>query len=82
MNTAITLLATATTLSLCIAGDAQNAPASQGTDPFIEAVEAMKHSVAPLVCVAVNRGESKILDRRGTAFFLSTSGEFMTAAHV
>jgi hypothetical protein len=82
MNTAITILATATTLSLCIAGDAQNTPATQEIDPFIEAVEAMKHSVAPLVCVAVNSAESKILDRRGTAFFLSTSGEFMTAAHV
>ena len=82
MNTAITILATATTLSLCIAGDAQNTPATQEIDPFIEAVEAMKHSVAPLVCIAVNGAESKILDRRSTAFFLSTSGEFMTAVHV
>ena len=47
MNTAITILATATTLSLCIAGDGQDAPATQAIDPFIEAVKAMKHSVAP-----------------------------------
>jgi hypothetical protein len=70
MNTAITILATATTLSLCIVSDGQNAPATQAIDPFVGTVEAMKHSVAPLVCVAVNGAESKILDRRGTAFFL------------
>jgi V8-like Glu-specific endopeptidase len=42
----------------------------------------MKHSLAPLVCVAVNGADSNLLSRRGTAFFLSTSGEFITAAHV
>jgi hypothetical protein len=51
-------------------------------DPFIEIVETMKHSVAPLACVAVNGAESKLLARRGTAFFVSTAGAFMTAAHV
>ena len=82
MKRAIRILATATTLSLCMAPGGQDTPANQAIDPFIGAVETMKHSVAPLVCIAVNGAESKILDRRSTAFFLSTSGEFMTAVHV
>ena len=80
MNIAITILATATTLSLSTAG--QNAPVVSAMDPFIGIVETMKHSVAPLACVAVSGTESKFLARRGTAFFISTAGEFMTAAHV
>jgi len=81
MNTAITILATATTLSLCTADNGQNTSTNFG-DRFIGPVETMKHGVAPLACVSVNGMESKLLDRRGTAFFLSTSGEFITAAHV
>jgi hypothetical protein len=81
MNTAITILATATTLSLCTADNGQNASTNFG-DRFIGTVETMKHAVAPLACVFVNGMESKLLARRGTAFFLSTAGEFMTAAHV
>ena len=82
MKIAIRILATATTLFFSIAADGQNAPATQAIDPFIGAVEAMKHSVAPIACVAVKGAESKLLARWGTAFFLSTTGEFMTAAHV
>jgi hypothetical protein len=78
----VRILATATMLSLSMPGGGKDAPATQAIDPFIGAVQTMKHSVAPLVCVAVNHAESKLLGRRGTAFFVSTSGEFMTAAHV
>ena len=82
MKIAIRILATATTLSLCMVGGAQDAQATQAIDPFIGAVETMKHSVAPITCLAVKGAESKLLARWGTAFFLSTTGEFMTAAHV
>ena len=82
MKIAIRILATATMLSLSRPGGGKDAPVTQAIDPFIGAVQAIKHSVAPLVCVVVNHAESKLLSRRGTAFFLSTSGEFITAAHV
>ena len=82
MNTAIIFLSAATTLSPCMARGGQDAPANRAIDPFIGAVERMKHSVVPLACVSVNGADSKLLGRLGTAFFLSTSGEFMTAAHV
>src|SRR5215831_4638599 len=82
MNSAITILAAATALSVCTAGSGQNGSVVGAIDPFIGAVETMKHSVAPVTCVVVNGGESKLLARRGTAFFVSTAGEFITAAHV
>jgi hypothetical protein len=82
MKRPITILATATTLSVCTAGAGQNTSVVGAIDPFTGIVETMKHSVAPLACVAANGRESKLLARRGTAFFVSTVGEFMTAAHV
>jgi S1-C subfamily serine protease len=56
----------------------QNAPA----DPFIGAIENMKRSVAPLVCLDANGAHAKMLERAGTAFFVSGTGDFLTAAHV
>ena len=82
MNAAITILATAATLPLCTAADGHNTSGGSAIDPFIRAVEAMKYSVTPLACIAVNGAESKLLARSGTAFFISAAGEFMTAAHV
>ena len=51
-------------------------------DPFIGSIEVMKHSVATVACMVVNDVESKILTRRGSAFFISVSGDFVTAGHV
>ena len=42
----------------------------------------MKRSVAPVVCLSVKGEKSTIVDRLGSAFFISTAGEFLTAAHV
>ena len=81
MKTVIAILA-AMTMSLCTAGNGQNVLATSATDPFIGAVETMKQSVASLDCIAANGAESKILERVGTAFFISRAGDFLTAAHV
>src|SRR5438067_1358318 len=67
---------------LCPAGSAQNVSAIAAIDPFIGAIETMKRSVVPLVCVAMNGTRPKILQRTGTAFFVSGAGDFVTAAHV
>ena len=45
-------------------------------DPFIGSIEVMKHSVATVACMVVNDVESKILTRRGSAFFISVSGDW------
>jgi len=42
----------------------------------------MKHSVAPVVCLDQDGPTANIREREGTAFFISPSGEFLTAAHV
>jgi len=78
----VTTILAVSTASLCIAGNGQPARPISAIDPFVAAVETMKHSVAPLVCVSGNSAEAKLLDRRGTAFFLSAKGVFLTAAHV
>ena len=57
-----------------------NLPA--GGDPFLAAIETAKRSVASLDCLSVSGSESKILERVGSAFLLSGSGDFLTAAHV
>ena len=80
MKTAIPIF-TAAMAVFCQAGSGQNAPAP-AADRFIETIETMKHSVAPLVCLAVNDDRAKILKRPGSAFFISDAGEFLTAAHV
>jgi hypothetical protein len=66
----------------CPIGSAQKVPPTFRVDPFIPAIEKMKHAVASLDCLAVSGAESKILERMGTAFFISDKGDFLTAAHV
>src|ERR1041384_2864627 len=51
-------------------------------DVFIPTIETMKHSVAPVVCLDQDGPTANIREREGTAFFISPSGEFLTAAHV
>ena len=51
-------------------------------DPFIATIAAMKHSVAPVVCVEVKEGNARFLEVEGSALFISQGGEFVTAAHV
>jgi hypothetical protein len=63
-------------------GVAQKSPPTLPADPFISAIEKIKHAVASLDCLAVSGAESKILERMGTAFLVSSSGDFLTAAHV
>ena len=49
-------------------------------DPLIATVESMKHSVARLLCYS--RLQSPTPTSLGSAFFISSSGTFLTAAHV
>ena len=51
-------------------------------DPFIPTIEALKHSVAPIVCLERRGSQTVISDIKGSAFFISRAGEFLTAAHV
>jgi V8-like Glu-specific endopeptidase len=51
-------------------------------DPFIETIANVKHSVSPLVCLEGKGSEARILDRLGSAFFITEAGDFLTAAHV
>ena len=50
--------------------------------PFIAAIETIKHSVGAMDCLAVSAAEAKLLKRTGSAFLISDSGDFVTAAHV
>jgi hypothetical protein len=50
-------------------------------DPFIQAIDTLKHSVAHVDCLAASGEEPELLDRVGTAFFTSEAGEFLTAGH-
>lgn len=52
------------------------------TDPFIAAVEVIKRSLTSVDCMAIQGGEGTILQRMGSAFFISETGDFVTAAHV
>ena len=63
-------------------GIALNAAPANGVDPFIAAIETLKHSVGSMDCLAVNGAEAKLLKRIGSAFLISESGDFLTAAHV
>jgi hypothetical protein len=54
------------------------AGAAPARDPFLAAIDEMKRSIAPVVCIKPN--DSALVD--GTAFFISRQGEFITAAHV
>src|SRR5262245_39603232 len=51
-------------------------------DPFISAIENIKRSVASIACLAVGPIEAKIVKQMGSAFLISESGDFLTAAHV
>jgi S1-C subfamily serine protease len=51
-------------------------------DPFIETIANVKRSVSPLVCLNGNGSEARIVDRLGSAFFITEAGDFLTAAHV
>jgi S1-C subfamily serine protease len=79
MRPATLMLAVFTTL--CSTGKSQ-VTAAASVDPFIKAIEAMKRSVAMVSCVAVSNADPKLLTRRGSAFFISAAGEFLTAGHV
>ena len=69
-------------MPLCPAGNGQSPPVALADDPFIAAVEAMKHSVAPLACLTLKGEDSTSLSRMGSAFFVTARGDFLTAAHV
>jgi trypsin-like peptidase len=50
---------------------------------FIRAIDALKRSVAPVICVTVAADGSAHLDFiEGSAFFISKEGAFVTARHV
>jgi hypothetical protein len=51
-------------------------------DRFIAAIEDVKHSLGAMDCLAVSVAEAKLLKRTGSAFLISDSGDFVTAAHV
>jgi V8-like Glu-specific endopeptidase len=75
----------ASLLLAAMLSDTLAAATSQSPDPFIAAIAQMKDSVAPVVCRArdsdgkpINGVQSVV----GTAFFVSTRGKFVTAAHV
>jgi hypothetical protein len=53
-----------------------------GGDPFIGAIETAKRSVASLDCLSVSGSESRIVERVGSAFLITGTGDFLTAAHV
>jgi len=79
----VTVIAAATTVAQAPTKVSVKREAQPATvDPFISTIGAMKHSVAPVACVEVNKGETKILEIQGSAFFISVRGEFVTAVHV
>ena len=59
---------------------AQNASPVAG--PFIAAIETMKRSVVSADCLEVRGEQAKVLKRLASAFFISDSGDFLSAAHV
>jgi hypothetical protein len=80
----VTILVAATTVAQVPAhlpmSEQEVQPAS--ADPFIATIAAMKHSVAPVACLETKEGETKIAEIRGSGFFISARGEFVTAGHV
>ena len=67
---------------LCTGIAAQKASVTASVDPFIGAIETIKHSMGSMDCVAVSGAEAKLVKRIGSAFLISESGDFVTAAHV
>jgi hypothetical protein len=58
------------------------APAPQQVS-FLESIEKVKHSIAPVVCVQTHAtGDWDLLTIEGTAFFVSSDGSFITPGHV
>jgi S1-C subfamily serine protease len=51
-------------------------------DAFISTIETMKHSVAPVICMNGDGPQAAVQHVEGTAFFISRTGDFLTAAHV
>jgi hypothetical protein len=57
--------------------------AANGQDPFLDTIRTMKKGVAPIACMeAPEKGVRRPSRIAGTAFFTTTEGEFLTAAHV
>ncbi|PWU11516.1 MAG: hypothetical protein C5B51_02430 [Terriglobia bacterium] len=85
MKTTLPVLIALMTIPAWPASHAQSSRptlAENGGNPFAGAVEAIKRSVAPLVCLAVKGGETTVVSRPGSVFFVSAGGDFLTAAHV
>ncbi len=52
-------------------------------ESFVKAIDSMKRSVAPVVCLTVGEdGAGKLDIIAGSAFFVSSDGTFVTARHV
>ena len=62
-------------------GAAQKAPPA-AADPFIAAIDTIRRSSGAMDCLSVSGEEAKMLKRIGSAFLISESGDFLTAAHV
>src|SRR6185295_7585699 len=71
-------------LSACVQKSARVSLAEppRAADSFIATIETMKHSVAPVICLDGDGPKATIQDLEGTAFFISRTGDFLTAAHV
>lgn len=55
---------------------------AQQPDPFIHAIEGVKSSVVPILCIRQDILGQLNLIIDGTGFFINSSGYFLTAAHV
>ncbi len=59
-----------------------NAAPAANPPGFTGAIQAIKHSVIPIVCIAVNGTVAETLSVEGTGFFVAADGTFITANHV
>src|SRR5262245_38435001 len=58
-------------------------PVGQTDEQFVDAIALMKRSVGMVACFTPNAdGTAALKIPLGTAFFLSATGDFVTAAHV
>ena len=56
---------------------------ARAEESFVKAVDTIKHSVAPIVCLTVAQdGTAKLDFIEGSGFFISKDGSFVTARHV
>ena len=76
------VLRSCTRLLLLVLTGWASAASAQPPDTFIEVVNAMKRSVAPVACVSPNARRSRSLRTAGTAILVSADGRFVTPAHV